>query len=305
MKIYCFILIVIFTSSVTAQLKNEPFENQTKTFIQNLNKVSPDVTPSVLEINEQAVKLYLDKKYDESIERFRQAQRLAPKITIIKVNLGIALVKAQRYEEARDYCRQSIKEGSGEDDAHLYAVLASALYESGDYKESIIAYQKAIETDNQNAVLINDLGIALYNNKEISAALEAFQNSLRIKPDAPDTLNNYGVALVAAKKYHEAIDVFKRSIDLQPVARTQNNLGTVYFYLGKKKEARSNYLECLRLDPQWSDAQYNLGLMSLKDGKRNIAREYLNMLQKQNSKLAENLQKQFYKDYIVEVPKIN
>jgi Flp pilus assembly protein TadD len=93
---------------------------------------------------------------------------------------------------------------------------------------------------------------------------------------------------------------------MQPdFAQAHNNLGTVYFYLGKNKQARKSYLEALRLKSEWGIAIVNLAMSYLSDGRRDEARECLNTLKKFDAELAEKLQKELYKNYIVDVPEEN
>lgn len=150
------------------------------------------------------------------------------------------------------------------------------------------------------------MGNAFYHLGNTESALKSFENALSIKPIFPDALNNYGVALGKIKKYKEAVKKFQLAIQQQPdFAQAHNNLGTVYFYLGKNKLAQKSYLEAVRLSPEWSAAHNNLVMSYLADGKREEARRHLEILKKLDADLAQKLQKEFYKNFVVDVSEEN
>ncbi len=56
--------------------------------------------------------------------------------------------------------------------------------------------------------------------------------------------------------------------------RAHNNLGAIYFRLGRDDEASDQYKEALRLQPGYAEAYNNLGVLSIKSGKLQEAQDY-------------------------------
>jgi Flp pilus assembly protein TadD len=61
----------------------------------------------------------------------------------------------------------------------------------------------------------------------------------------------------------------------------------------------------VRLNPELTIAQYNLAMSYLADGKREEAQKCLEILKKLDAELAHKLQKEFYKNYVVDVGEEN
>ncbi len=257
-----------------------------------------DVTKAI-KLNNLGAESFINKNYDEAALLFGQAADLSPQYVQIQINLANALLNGKHYAEAVDICRKSID--ANVPSGSLYSLLGSALYESGSYRESVEAYRKSLQITEQ-AVTFNDLGNVLFHLGDNQAALTAFESALKIKPYYPDALNNYGVALIQLNRYKEAVQKLQEAIKEQPgFAQAHNNLGITYSYLGRKKQALKSFFEAVRLDPGYGSAQYNLALSYLAAGNREKARNCLEMLKKLDAELAQKFQKEFYKNYVIDV----
>jgi tetratricopeptide (TPR) repeat protein len=261
---------------------------------------SPGNLNEAIELNNRGVENFLEKKYDKALDYFRQAVLKSPESVPIQTNLANALLDNNYYSEAAEICRKLI----GSNDAKsggIYAILGSALYEMEYYTESVTFFQKALEFEKQNAGYYNNLGIALYRAENKQSALAAFENALKYKFIFPEALNNYGVTLVKIGRYKEAAQKFEQAIKQKPeFAKAFNNLGVVFSHIGKKKQAKKSFLEAVRLKPEWSNAQYNLAMSYLAEGNRQEAGKCLKILQKLDAKLAQQFQREFYRDYIID-----
>jgi Flp pilus assembly protein TadD len=254
-----------------------------------------------IELNNRGMEFYLEKKHDKALDYFRQAALKSPETIPIQTNLANVLLDNDYYSEAAEICRKLIGNNAAISGS-VYAILGGAVYELGNFTESAAYFQKAVELEKQNAGYYNNLGIALFRAEDKKAALVAFENAVKKKFNFPDALNNYGVTLVKLGRNKEAAQKFQQAITQKPdFAKAHSNLGIAFSYIGKKKQARKSFLEAVRLKPEWSLAHYNLALSYLIEGNREEAGRRLKILQKLDDKLARQFQKEFYKNYVINV----
>lgn len=292
------------TFNVQEEIENSEFRINTEQQMYLLSGggdgESPGNLTEAIELNNQGVESFLEKKYGKALDYFRRAAFKSPESILIQTNLANALLGNNYYREAVEICRKLISNKSGQSGS-VFTILGSALYEMEYYTESVGFFQKALEFEKQNADYHNNLGIALYRAENKQAALIAFENALKYKSIFPEALNNYGVTLVKIGQYKQAAQKFEQVIKQQPeFAKAHNNLGIVFSYIRKKKQAKKSFLEAVRLKPEWSVAQYNLAMSYLLEGNRQEAAHRLTILQKLDAKLAQQFQKEFYKDYIID-----
>ncbi|MCG8589902.1 MAG: tetratricopeptide repeat protein [Proteobacteria bacterium] len=67
--------------------------------------------------------------------------------------------------------------------------------------------------------------------------------------------------------FDQAVEAYRRALELDPeFADAQCNLGAVYYNLGRKAEARACFAACLELDPQHVEAHFNLANLLEEEG---------------------------------------
>ncbi len=84
--------------------------------------------------------------------------------------------------------------------------------------------------------------------------------------------NNLGFILASPgysqKAINEAIYHFQQAVDLNPdYAEAQNNLGNLLSKTGRAKEAEEHFRQALRVKPDYPEAQQTLGDLLLKTGR--------------------------------------
>jgi tetratricopeptide (TPR) repeat protein len=91
-------------------------------------------------------KYFAEEKFDEANNKYRDAEVSNPESPIVHFNIGDALYKKRKYEEALEAYRKSIQKG---DDVQLqaqsYYNLGNALYRLNKWPESVLAYQQALK----------------------------------------------------------------------------------------------------------------------------------------------------------------
>lgn len=127
--------------------------------------------------------------------------------------------------------------------------------------------------DDDEATAADAVAQSLASEGDIPAAIEYLTEVQR-------TLNHYGLwhnlgrLQVTVEQYEGAIDSFSRAIhqDYKPSLVSR---GLAYEHLLMNAEARADYLEALRCDPDDLEALINLGTLYVEEGQLQSARELL------------------------------
>jgi tetratricopeptide (TPR) repeat protein len=159
-----------------------------------------------------------------------------------------------------------------------------------------------------NAVLLNYLGMAYYNKKKFEIAEQKYLKALLLKPTYSEARNSLGVDYLEMRRWDDAIHQFKMVTDdifypnqaaaninlglayfgkgdypkalsqLRSVVanypmdpRGRLNLGRVYFALDKLDLAIDEYKKALESNPNYANAYYDLGLAYLKKNESHAA----------------------------------
>jgi len=98
------------------------------------------------------------------------------------------------------------------------------------------------------------------------------------------------VAYSRLGKNLQALSAFRRALLLKPAdALTHLNLGITYRRLGRHHRGRLAIIEAIRLEPDYPEAHYELGLANLSLHNRALALEEYKVLLRLNQKLAYKL----------------
>ncbi len=91
-------------------------------------------------------KYFAEEKYDEANNKYRDAEVSNPESPIVHFNIGDALYKKRKYEEALEAFQKATQKS---DDVQLqaqsYYNLGNTLYRLDKWPESILAYQQALK----------------------------------------------------------------------------------------------------------------------------------------------------------------
>jgi tetratricopeptide (TPR) repeat protein len=70
------------------------------------------------------------------------------------------------------------------------------------------------------------------------------------------------MAYEKAEDYEAALEEFKQAVSLDPGdPKFRNNLGSIYMKTERNTEAEQALLDALKIDPDFADTLYNLGLL--------------------------------------------
>jgi protein O-mannosyl-transferase len=161
--------------------------------------------------------------------------------------------------------------------------------EPGRLPDAILHLRAALQINPESASAHSDLGSALAKSGRTAEAIAEFQEALRLKPGSAliaenlrkaqledgshgaEKHYNSGVDLLKAGRPGEAVAEFVEALRIKPeYAEAEDNLGIALTQIpGREAEARGHFAAAVRLDPQSAKAHYNLGVaLSQLPGKR-------------------------------------
>jgi tetratricopeptide (TPR) repeat protein len=196
----------------------------------------------------------LDK---DPLQALATAAQLMPEDAPAQLNLGNALGRVGRVEEAETCFRRALLLQPQFPQAHNN--LGELQLELGQLRQAAAGFRRATQIDTGYADAHRNLGKTLLRLGQYAEALESSHRSVSLGPDSAQAHNGLGNALVRLARPREAIDSFRRALALDPgFAESHANLGNALRSLGNLDEAGECYRRALELDPGFVMAHIEL-----------------------------------------------
>ena len=142
-----------------------------------------------------------------------------------------------------------------------WTLLGVELYDSGDHREAIKAYRKALSLDPSDGNTWYNLGVALKDRADElhHESIEAYRNALEIDPMDANAWTYLGVALHGYGDREGAIDAYQQALDIDPAhGNAWNYLGIALQGKGDREGAIEAYRQALAINPLHARARKNL-----------------------------------------------
>ena len=193
---------------------------------------------------------------------------------VVHYNLGNALSKAGKYEEAIRHYFKAVRIKPDYGAAHYN--LGIALAEVSRLKEAISHYRETLRIEPDSAKAHNNLGNAFIRQGKIKEATSQYQQAIRIDPALKDAHNNLANILAEQGNFDQATFHYREALRGCPdSADIHYNLAVTLSLQGDPAGATRHYRRALELNPEKAEAHYNLGLILSKQGKLQEARDQL------------------------------
>jgi Flp pilus assembly protein TadD len=141
-----------------------------------------------------------------------------------------------------------------------WKVLGAALKQTGRISESLVASQKSVQLEPQDAEAYSNLGVTLQELGRLNEAEAIYRQAIALKSDNAEFHYNLGVTLQELGRLNEAEASYLQAIAFKPGhAEAYNNLGVTLKELGKLDEAEANYRQAIALKPDNAEAHQSLG----------------------------------------------
>ncbi len=139
-------------------------------------------------------------------------------------------------------------------------VLGEVLKQTGRISESLVASQKAVGINPQDAEAHNNLGATLQKLGRLEEAEASCRQAIALQPDYAGADFNLGVILQELGRLEEAEASYRQAIGLEPdFAEAHYNLGIPLQELGRLEEAEASYRQAIALKPDFAEAHNYLG----------------------------------------------
>ena len=145
-----------------------------------------------------------------------------------------------------------------EADLHLLLAIASLRLREAQAAELYVRQALAIAPDHAEARTL--LGwIDLEIRRDYDAAVQEYSRVAELKPEFAEAYNNLGVALKKTGDLEQAVVNFNRALELRAgYGEARSNRGWVYVEQKRWREAREDFEQALKSDPQNEGALYGL-----------------------------------------------
>ena len=199
------------------------------------------LSTKVLEMNNTAVHLTLEARYEEAHALLEQAIKAEPNVAKFHRNLSVLFERMKKYDKALETARTAEKLAPTDPgiiqqrcllelaknyasnavgcyeklnsieplDTFLQAYYGIALFRSGNEAESLAVLEKAVASTPPIAEAFNALGVVHYTKKRMTDAIAAFKSAVEADPEVPGLRFNLAVAQFASGNKPAAVSQYR------------------------------------------------------------------------------------------------
>ena len=196
-------------------------------------------------------------RLEQGLRQFHQLHSQYPEHPVIMLNLGWALSKAGRIDEAISH----LERGIALDSSAAWAInqLGLLLMDKNRHEEACSRFMRAAELDPRVCIAHNNLGMALEKLGRDSEAIEAFEKAAGLSPDSSVILINLGNALMRKGRIDEARSAYEKCVKVDPHnAAAWHNLSAAQRETGLMQQALVSAAKAVELDPNDASIHSNL-----------------------------------------------
>lgn len=182
---------------------------------------------------------------------------------------GIELYKQDDFVNAYSEFKEAINVNNTINNLDTMAVYAAAMsaFSGKMYAEATEGYQELIELGYNNSSIYGDLATIYKEEDKIDEAKAVLQQGIDKFPNDANILFAKINILLVEEKYDEVIASLGSAITLDPENYTLYFVqGQSYEQMGDIENARVGYLKALEINPDYTDALYNMGALYFNKG---------------------------------------
>ena len=181
-----------------------------------------------------------------------KGRRIGPVRSVSCYNLGNAWLEMGRTGKSHSPISESL--GNRPGFARAYNNLGIALLRLSRTNEAVANFQKAIEveSDPDFADAYNNLANLLAAQNRQAEAIEHYQKAIRINPDFAEARCGLADLLAAQGRLDEAIGQYQKVVQIKPdYTAAHYNLGVVLARLARLDEAAAHFRKVIQLSPSY------------------------------------------------------
>jgi tetratricopeptide (TPR) repeat protein len=207
---------------------------------------------------------------------------LEPDNVVANYSMASAKIKLGKSREALPFALKAVEK---EPSAANNYVLGLANERLGNVDDAVKYYTFAVQKDPKFSPALINLG-GMYDSRGMpDKALPLLLAAQDLSPESWELHNNLGNVYLHQQQYPDSITHLSKALSIQPDSKvTQYNLGLAYSESGKSAEAKSAFLEVIRMDSSYWDAYINLARLFIKENNTKDAKDLLTRLLAKNPK---------------------
>jgi tetratricopeptide (TPR) repeat protein len=143
-------------------------------------------------------------------------------------------------------------------------------------EEAIAKFQEVLVSVPKCAECYANIATIQARMKDYEKAEASFKQAIEVKPDFAEAYNGLATVYNAEKKFDLAAEAGKKAAELSGAggaaggggsASTVFNQGVILWNAGKIADAKMQFEQAVKIDPNMADAHYWLGMATLNEGK--------------------------------------
>lgn len=208
--------------------------------------------------------------WKDSESLYRYLVTLAPQVPVLRTDLGNALRRQDRFEEAIVEYQAALRIDPTWTDAHHN--LGMTLYLQGHNEEAVMHARAALRSNVDVHTTHNNLGLALINLGKRDEGMAHLLEAVKLEPEYAEGHYNLGVEFLSEGQVDKAIEHLERALYIRPhYADAHVYMGGAWSAKGRVDTAITHYREAIRLDPTSYAAHNNLGIALAEQGETEAA----------------------------------
>ncbi len=201
----------------------------------------------------QLLGIALAKQGKDALSALASAAQYSPEDAVAHLNLGNALGRAGRLEEARQSYGRALSLRPEFAEAH--SNLGDVQFELGCFDQAVSSCRRALKIKPEYLEAHQNLAKALMRLGRVDEAIASFRRAVSIRPDFAEAQVNLAAALRSVGRLDEAIAGFRRALSIKPdFIAAHCELGTALRLQGRGEESEASCRDALALDPNSSVA---------------------------------------------------
>lgn len=154
------------------------------------------------------------------------------------------------------------------DNALAYQVSGMLNSNTGNWKQAIDDFNRAVEIEPEAAMLYNSRGSVYLAQQQWDNAINDFTHAIELDPQLVRAYYNRGVALYGQGNLDDAVDEYTRVIEMNPeFANAYYNRAIIYYEQGRIEEAIADYTRIIEIDPKSVLHYINRGRIYYEQGR--------------------------------------
>jgi len=142
---------------------------------------------------------------------------------------------------------------------------AIAAMQAQQWKPARSAWEAVLKLEPDNAAALSNLGKVQYQLGEHEAARKSLEKATQLKPELTDSWLALGLVYLELKAPMMAVSATTRGVAENPAdPRAHNSLAIILKRIGWTNGAEAELQKALDLDPNYSEAHFNLAVMYLE-----------------------------------------